>query len=148
MNEQNPLLDVFNKISEIITTIQEKQKLPESEKKEKTPITPEIYEELENLEVKALLIKENIENIMKELGKTPEELNQVIKKPPETMPPKQRRLLERTNRIKEESEALHRQLSVAISMANADKSKTKNKKTTGLRSRGRKFRDDSKWIPL
>lgn len=153
MAEKNPLDEVLNKITDILSEIQTNQKkIKEKHEKGETiphiPLTPEIYDQLENLEIQAALIKENVSNIMKELGKEPQELNETIQNPPETMDPKQRRLLERAARIKDESESLHQELSRAIHITAVKAKKQKIKEEKGKKPRGRKFRDDSKWIPL
>lgn len=138
----DPVAGFFNKVSELL-------ELFHKVKSHEGKLPPDINEQLAKLEQDVVLLKAINDLTFQKAGITEEQIKQALNAS-DDLPIKERHFLERTKKMKQEVEAIQRQLAIEAHQAKSQK-KQVGKAGKSIQARKKKFRPmggKDHWKPL
>lgn len=143
MKEQEPnpnesLQHFFNQVADILSIVQAKKDVPSKE------LPKNIYERLAFLEKQVEAFKKNNEEILSTTGVSDERLKELTK----TLPPKERRIIDYAERLKEEIDVIRNENATKGSIAKKGKKTTSKDKTKDRRKKFDQLGGRQDWKPL
>ena len=144
MVDKNPYEKILEQVADLLVMVNKNQgKILDGEE-----LPADIEKQLEDLENDISLFKKITDEALKKCGATDEELLRRIHNPSEISNRKDKRVVKRAGRLREELEQMESGLSMYVRAAKM------NKKSSGKKGRSRKSKfkrlggDDKGWMPL
>lgn len=142
MNNDESFGQFINKIAELL------DKIHSGRLKSNEEMPKELETQLADLEKNIEIFCKINANIMSKANVSDQEITQVLKGPQNTLPDKEKQLLDKVNRLKSDAEGVARDL--ALQKMNIEKQKNAKNKGSFGQQRKKKFKalGGQNWIPL
>jgi len=141
MKQRHPFEQLLDQITDLLALTEENKRKVSSGK-----LDPAIQDKLDQVEKDVELFHKITQNAIKKSGINQEVLDQNIGNPPDNLPSKERKILERAQKLKKELESEERKWAIKKSIV---KRQEKKAKTIG-KKRKKKFKrlGGEGWMPL